>query len=276
MVYLPHWHQAGIKQISDLFDEHENCFLPFLSLRNKYKLNCNFLQYYGLISAIPQSWKKLLHVNSGNSTTPPPPIDTMTCKMLYDKLLTLENLPPPTSEKKLLSYGIAKEDLNKIYLLPFTATKELTLVMFQYKIIHNILATNSILYKMKKVASPSCPFCPSDSQNIHHLFISCPKASSFWYKFQSWYSTACNASLLLSEPEVLFGITRPFTHRLTLNHLLMLGKYFLYVNALNNTTFVFNDFISLVQDKIEIEKYIAVTMNGEREFQRKWKFFLTI
>jgi len=99
MVYLPHWHRAGIKQISDLSDEHENCFLPFLSLRNKYTLNCNFLQYHSLLSAIPQSWKKLLHVNSGDSTTSPPPICTITCKMLYDKLFTLENLPLPTSEK---------------------------------------------------------------------------------------------------------------------------------------------------------------------------------
>jgi len=71
--------------------------------------------------------------------------------------LTLENLPPPTFEKKLLSYGIAKENLNKIYLLPFTATKEVKLAMFQSKTTHSILATNSILYKMKKVASPSCP-----------------------------------------------------------------------------------------------------------------------
>ena len=41
---------------------------------------------------------------------------------------------------------------------------------------------------MKKVASPSCPYCPSDSQNIHHLFISYPQASFFWNKFQSWFS----------------------------------------------------------------------------------------
>jgi len=39
--------------------------------------------------------------------------------------------------------------------------------------------------------------------------------------------------------------------------------------------FVFSDFISLVQDKIEIKKYIAGTLNGEGEFQQKWKFFLT-
>ena len=130
MVHLPHWHRAGIKQISDLFNAHENCFLPFSSLRNKYALNCNFLQYYSLLSAVPQSWKKLLHVNCGDSTTSPPVICTITWKMLYDKLLTLENLPPPTAEKKLLSYGIAKENLNKIYLLPFTATKEVKFAMF--------------------------------------------------------------------------------------------------------------------------------------------------
>ena len=40
--------------------------------------------------------------------------------------------------------------------------------------------------------------------------------------------------------------------------------------------FVFSDFISLQQDKTEIEKYIAATLNGEREFQLKWKFLLTI
>jgi len=34
--------------------------------------------------------------------------------------------------------------------------------------------------------------------------------------------------------------------------------------------------ISLVHDKIETEKYIAATMNAEREFQQKWKFLLTI
>ena len=46
--------QAGIKQISDLFDESENCFLAFFSLHNKYTLNCNFfLQYHGLILRDP-------------------------------------------------------------------------------------------------------------------------------------------------------------------------------------------------------------------------------
>ena len=51
MVYLPHWHRAGIEQISDLFDEHDNCFQPFLSLSNKYTLN-----FYNIVTLFTISW----------------------------------------------------------------------------------------------------------------------------------------------------------------------------------------------------------------------------
>ena len=123
---------------------------------------------------------------------------------------------------------------------------------------------------MKKVASPSCPFCPSNSQTIRHLFISCTQASSFWNKFQNWYLIVSNANLLLSELDVLFGITRHSKNFLALNHLIMLGKYFLY-----NIKHDFNDFVSLVQEKVELEKYIAATSNDENEFKQKLKFLLT-
>ncbi|RMX61327.1 hypothetical protein pdam_00018093, partial [Pocillopora damicornis] len=72
--------------------------------------------------------------------------------------------------------------------------------MFQYKIIHRILPTNSLLHKIKKVTSPSCPFCPSECQNLWHF----------------------NTKLLLSELKVMFGIIRCHTYCLVLNHLIIL------------------------------------------------------
>ena len=142
MVYLCHWHRARTNKISDLFDEHDNrflpflflrnkytlnCnfsdlfdehdnrFLPFLFLRNKYTLNCNFLQYHGLISAVPQSWKKLLHVNSGDSATPLLPICTITCKMLYDKRWPLKISLSPLQKKKTLIIRYRKRESKKIF-----------------------------------------------------------------------------------------------------------------------------------------------------------------
>ena len=170
---------------------------------------------------------------SKDSATPPTSICSQSCKAIYSILLNPEDLPPPTSEKKRLASGVEKSDLTKIYLLPFKATRETKLTMVQYKIIHQILPTNSLLHKMKKVASPFCPFCPSECQTLWHLFINCTHANTFWNGFQEWYSICSNTKLLLSELEVMFGIIRCQTYCLALNHLIILGKYVLYVNALN-------------------------------------------
>ena len=71
----------------------------------------------------------------------------------------------------------------------------------------------------------------------------------------------------------MFGIIRCHTYCLALNHLIILGKYFLYVNALNTITYQFDDFVSLVREKNNLEKYIAVTRNKEKEFRNKRKNF---
>ena len=45
---------------------------------------------------------------------------------------------------------------------------------------------------------------------------------------------------------------------LALNHLVIRGKYFLYVIALNGKCYILNEFVSLARDKIKIEKHIRV------------------
>ena len=123
-VFFPHWHQAGIKEISGLsiFDSCEGQFLPFNSFRNKFNVKCNFLQYYGILSSIPQNWKKILLENSKDPDTPSTSNCSLSCKTIYSILRNLEDLPPLTSEKKLLISGVEKSDLNKISLPPFKAT----------------------------------------------------------------------------------------------------------------------------------------------------------
>ena len=41
------------------------------------------------------------------------------------------------------------------------------------QVMHNILKTNSLLYKMKKIDSPIRLFCPDTVQSISHLFVRC-------------------------------------------------------------------------------------------------------
>ena len=54
-------------------------------------------------------------------------IEEMTCKKIHTKLLSLRSKSPPTCEKRLLNFGHRKDDLRKLYVLPFEVTKEVKL-----------------------------------------------------------------------------------------------------------------------------------------------------
>ena len=160
-VLFKYWYQNGIRNISNLVDEQKNCSLSFHSFQQKFHLNCNFRQYYGLLSAIPRPWKDLLWIQTGElePSSPLPTKQSLTCKMTYNLLINPKNLPPPTADKKLSKCGFGPSQHRKVYSLSFGVTKEVKLSVFKFKVIHNILSTNCLLYKlMKKVNSPNCPF----------------------------------------------------------------------------------------------------------------------
>ena len=48
----------------------------------------------------------------------------------------------------------------------------------------------------------------------------------------------------------------------------IIGKYFVYENALNSQAYIFNEFVSLVRDKITVEKYISCTSGRERNLKQ--------
>ena len=190
-VFFQNWHQSGIQNVSSLVDEQTICFLPFQSFQQEFHINCNFLQYYGLLSAIPSSWKELLKSQNGNLSSSTPTIESLTCKVIYHLLINRKNLPPPTTDKRLVKCGFDPSQRRKVYSLPFAVTTEVKLSVFQFKLIHNIVSTNSLLYKMKIIDSPTCPFCPDTEQSIVHLFVRCSSAISFWNEFTEWYRAQC-------------------------------------------------------------------------------------
>ena len=63
---------------------------------------------------------------------------------------------------------------------------------------------------------------------------------------------------------------------LALNHLVIIGKYFLYVKALNGKFYIFNEFVSLARDKISLEKYIFCTTGHEKDFKQNGLFFVSL
>ena len=55
-----------------------------------------------------------------------------------------------------------------------------------------------------------------------------------------------------SSQKVVCCVLQDFTSLSTLNHLIVIGKYFLYKRAFNNSRFLFADFIAVLREKIDV------------------------
>ena len=286
-VYYRIWNQVGICKLACLVNDLGNNFLSLKAFVQKIKIKCNFLRYRSLLLAIPDQWKKSIKRDEQRNkslkrdahqhalTSTQLAIDKLTCKTVYNTLISRQQCPP-TAEKRLIECAFDEKKRQRVYSLPFRVTKEVKLSIFQYKIIHNILYTNNILHKMKKKPHPYCPYCINVEQTISHLLFSCYVAKSFWSEFTTWFnSISPEKKSSLSKDEIIYTVLDDWSSCLTLNHLILVGKYFLYTNALDDKRPQFADFITLVHDKIDIKKYIAIMTNNSSAFVKKWAKFVT-
>ena len=106
--------------------------------------------------------------------------------------------------------------------------------------------------------------------------MKCPIAKLFWNKFTRWYNATCRGNIALEQKQIIYGVLKFTSSGLTLNHLIIIGKYFLYINAVQDEKRPkFTNFVTIVNEKIELEKYIAITTNRLLFFSKKWSNFLS-
>ena len=74
--------------------------------------------------------------------------------------------------------------------------------MFQFKILHGILFTNSILFKM--TLAPS--FCCLEIESPEHIFYECAKVKDFWNDFGKWNKNTLLSLTNLSKLQVMLDI----------------------------------------------------------------------
>ena len=85
------WHQAGICKLSCLVDGNKQHFLSFSDFSRKFHFKCNFLQYYGLLSAMSSDWKSYLKLELKAATANMPAVNKLTCKTIYNTLIKHRN-----------------------------------------------------------------------------------------------------------------------------------------------------------------------------------------
>ena len=59
---------------------------------------------------------------------------------------------------------------------------------FQFRILHNYLPINTMLYKWKIADSDKCAYCLVEKETLRHLFCECPKSITVFRQVEGWCS----------------------------------------------------------------------------------------
>ena len=100
---------------------------------------------------VPQT---LINILKGNFTEPLEQLsekerislDKLSCRSAT-KFFVKSKFVTSTAEQRMTEAGLDEHTIRLIYSLPFNVTKDTSLTIFQYKIIHHILPTNLTLFR---------------------------------------------------------------------------------------------------------------------------------
>ena len=268
-VFYKSWFDQDVIRIQDLLQE-DGKFLPFKNFCHQFKFKTPFTLYFGLVNSILTSWRLVsenpLPLCSENEEKE----ETISTKYVYNLLLK-NSFVPPTAEAKILRHGFTPETVHKVYELPFQIKHDIKITMFQYKIIHNILATKTSLFRAKFSDNDVCPQCLAEAHSIDHMFLRCSSIVAFWKTFQNWWTNKSKEQLTLSNSMILYGVFDKTEHRYSLNYVLLIAKFSIYCSCLHDEQLSFDSFLVLLKEKLNIQKEIAFKNKSMTAFQKSFQ-----
>ncbi len=175
--------------IKDIIDYRTGEFLTFDAFVTKYGKTITFVEYHGILSAIPQSMKQVLQQNYQDNNLSVHNYDVFAMKnwdtrFFYTKSIENKHIIPTLAEKwqDLLQTVIDDEIICKVLQNIKLITLTTKLRSFLYRLVHFAILTNTKLSEWKVVNSELCTFCNTEPETYIHLFWESQWRSNFGVK----------------------------------------------------------------------------------------------
>ena len=254
---------SAISMSKDLVKEAESIFYHFIwNEKDKVKRNA-------VISEVENGGLNMLDTESMIRTK------RVIClqKFLEDyespwKIFLVELLKP-VGGKFLLHW-------KRVYLLPFRTTLETKLREFQFKILNRIVFTNEKLFRFGMAESDKCSFCQTEVESIEHLIFSCKISSVFWKHVLSWLRDKNIVVENLKEEDIIFGKFDVGDDFLLVNHIFLLGKYYIHSQKCQKGIPSLQGFIAETRRVYNIELHIARKRSTLNKHLSKWEKLINI
>ena len=259
-LYSKYLNELGISQIGHLV-KLDGKLKNYNELQMDYNIDQNMFMFYsGLLKSIPKKWKDQLKQQLGgvihddcltyiNKTKEC--LKNIRIKQIYGRLVAQKVDRSKACIKYSEQFNLDDNDWGNIYMLPFNLRITNQAIELNYKVIHNYVASNNLLYKIGAQVSPRCNFCHLYNQTTQHLFYDCLVVKNFWFKVMDWIKTTYDANVDINIRIVILGYEGN-EGRITnvINKTIMYGKLYIYNQKYADSALMFNNFLSSYIDLI--------------------------
>ena len=257
MIYNKSLFTAGIWYVKDLFKKFNNGNVITVDHSKKGLMITEQFLLRSIISAIPTNWKKMVQNVEFNFQDACvsyrgeiKQIEKLSSKQLKHLFIDIKRIKPPAQLKYSLDFQIDEDDWKKNYLRPKHLLYDHKIQETQFKILHNYVPTNRLLFKMKKIPSDKCNFCDMYLHNLYHLLYDCLVVRNFWYSVERFLEAICGQNIKLTKCDVIFG--RKDSDEI-LNKTILYAKQYIINCKTNDLHLESNIFINYFNNMIDLE-----------------------
>jgi hypothetical protein len=257
-------------------------FLTTAQIDQKFDFKCDFLQYNALKDAIPNQWRTMaktmqippeaisfqedLNVMVGKTAKP---INLIKNNQIYWILVNDKRIESIIINKLPTDFGLNEEMCEMVFTIPRVITNT-KIRAFQYKLLYNLTPTNLYLKRIKRNDTNLCNWC-TEIDDTAHYFAKCTQLTPFWNSFATWCQGWLEEETNFTVEEVLLGILKKSNVQDTLNACILIAKWHIYKNKLNQTDTFFYRYLCELKYYINIEESIALKNNKLLEYKIKWQ-----
>ncbi len=261
------------------FLNNNNEFMSYEEFNNKHNNVLNFLEYYGIITAIPASMKNVIRTELYDGNVPESNYSKMIQKSLssqyyYNEFIANGKILEKVTNRWENTFDLPMntKDFSKLFVEIKVITLSTKHRSFLYTLLHQATVTNVRLLEWKMHTTGNCTFCDVHQETLLHLFWECPTAKHLWNSVMQWYNGKTNQNVHLNSKKVL--LCKPVSNALhCLNTIVLVTLQYIYASRCLGNIPNFGQLKAKIMDIQNIEKYIAVKNDKMKKHENKWKGF---
>ena len=279
-IFYREWFTKDVYKIGHLIDDAGK-FYSHQQFSTKYNITVNILTYFGCIRAIKKFASMLnITIHDNNSASLPRAFSIIYSSQkgtrLYYNLLTQDEKVPnccskwETTFKEVINW---KKCFNKVRKI-----QEIKLRWFQIRILHRILATNTILKEMKVTQSNKCNLCKVEKDSILHGLWECQSVRTFWNELLDLIRMHCTHAhnLILNEKLIILGIDNSLKSDEVLEYIILCAKFYLYQCKNEKTEPKLAVFKKRLRQKYEVELHNNKLKMTAFQFSIDWMPYMSM